>query len=163
MNSVEFYQELENPELGDINEAQGMLKLNGHIMEVGSINEVFIWCSALPETSSSVLKSLNPSYDAIVRVLDVNEFVRRIVTTAKTEGYTLHSHIEKVNYNRGEEVSKEALNEQLWHHNVFQKSPDYSHQSEYRLSFSNFTIKRIDKKHLDISLGNCNDIIEIET
>ena len=161
LNSVEFYQALENPELGDRNEAKGMLKLDGHPMEVGSANEVFIWCSAIPGTSPDILKSLNPSYDAIVLVRDVEEFVKRIVSTAKSEGYELYPHIGKVNYNRGEEVSKVALNSQQWHHNVFQKSWDYSHQEEYRLSFSNLTLQRIDKKHLDLSLGNCNDIIEI--
>lgn len=163
LNSVEFYQALENPELGDSNEAKGMLKLNGHPMEVGSTNEVFIWCSAIPETSPDILKSLNPSYDAIVRVLNVDEFVKRIISNVESLGYTLHPHIGKVNYNRGEEVSKEVLNDQQWHHNVFQKSPDYSHQEEYRLSFSNVTFQRIDKEHIDLSLGNCNDIIEIET
>lgn len=163
LHSVEFYQALENSELGDKNEAQGMLKLYGHPMEVGSATEVFIWCSAIPEASPENLKGLNPSYDAIVRVHDIEEFVKRIVSTAKSGGYTLYPHVGKVKYNRGEEVSKDELNNQQWHHNVFQKSPDYSHQEEYRLSFSNFTLQQIDKKHIDLSLGNCNDIIEIET
>ena len=163
LNSVKFYRALENPELGDRNEAKGMLKLNGHPMEVGSVNEVFIWCSAIPEASPEILKGLNPSYDAVVRIYDVEKFVKRIVSTAKNDGYTLFPQIGKMNYNRGEEVSTDVLNKQQWHHNVFQKSLDYAHQEEYRLSFSNITFKRIAKKYLDLSLDNCNDIIEIET
>ena len=163
LNSVEFYQTLENPELGDINEAKGMLKVDGHPMEVGSVNEVFIWCSSIPEASPKILKDLNDSYDAIVRIHDVEKFVTRIVSTAKLAGLILYPQLGKVNYNRGEEVSKEALNNQRWHYNVFQKSSDYAHQVEYRLSFSNITFQRIEKSHLDLSLGKCNDIIAIET
>jgi hypothetical protein len=163
LNSVEFYQALENPELGDRNEAKGTLKVDGHSMEVGSGNEVFLWCSAIPEASPEILKRLDASYDAIVRIHDVEKFVKRIVSTAKLAGYILYPHLGKVNYNRGEEVSKDVLNKQRWHYNVFQKSSGYAHQMEYRLSFSNFTFQRIDKKHLDLSLGKCNDIIMIET
>ncbi len=161
LNSVEIYQALDNPELGDKNEAKGMLQLEGDPMETGSVNPVFIWCSAIPEASPENLKGLNPSYDAIVRVYDIEKFVKRIVSTAQFEKYTLYPHVGKVKYNRGEDVSKDELNNQQWHYNVFQKSPDYSHQKEYRLSF--YTCQQIDKKYIDLSLGNCNDIIEIET
>ncbi|GAB6910093.1 conserved hypothetical protein [Desulfosarcina cetonica] len=163
LSSVKFYQGLENPELGDRNEAKGMLKVDGHPMEVGSGNEVFIWCSAIPEASPKVLKRLDASYDAIARIHDVEKFVKRIVLTAKLAGYKLYPHLGKVNYNRGETVSKDVLNNQRWHYNVFQKSSDYAHQMEYRLSFTNVTFQRIDKNHLDIFLGKCNDIITIET
>ncbi len=163
LNSVGFYQKLENPELGDTNEAKGMLKLNGHPMEVDSANEVFIWCSAKPDTSTEVLKSLNRSYDAIVRINNVEEFANRIISAARSSGYNLAPHLGQINYNRGEEVSKDVLNDQKWHHNIFQKSMDYSHQKEYRMSFSNFTFQPINKSCLDITLGNCSDILDIET
>ena len=42
LNSIKFYQSVENAELGDTNEGNGMLRMNGHPMESGSINEVFI-------------------------------------------------------------------------------------------------------------------------
>ncbi len=163
LNSIEFYQNLENPELGDVNEAKGMLKLDGHPMECGSVNEVFIWCSAIPEASPKILKGLNDSYDAIVRIHDAEKFVNRIVSTAKLADFILYPHLGKVKYNRGEEVTKEAHNNQRWHYNVFQKSSGYAHQMEYRLSFTNVTFKRIEKKYLDLSLGKCRDIITIET
>lgn len=162
LNSAYFYQTLEDPELGDRNEAKGMLKLNGHPIETSSINELFIWCSAIPEASPKILKSLNPSYDVIVRIYNVDEFVKRIVSTAKSRNYALYPHIGRVKYNRGKEVSKDVLNNQQWHYNVFQKSSNYAHQEEYRLSFSNINFKRIEKNYLDLSLGKCSDIIEIE-
>lgn len=162
LSSVEYYQDIENPEIGDINEGNGMLMLNGHPMATGSANDVFIWCSAEPDTSPEVLRNLNPSYDAIIRILNPEEFVKRIISTAKLAGYRLTPHIGKVNYNRGEEVSRDVLNNQQWHYNVFQKSNDYVHQREYRMSFSNFTFQKIETKHLKLRLGNCCDIIVIE-
>lgn len=163
LNSVNFYHALESQELGDTNEGKGMFKLSGQPMEVGSVNEVFIWCTAKPDTDTEVLKSLNTSYNAIVRILNIEEFVKRIISTAKSDDYNLTPHIGKVIYNRGVEVSKDVLNNQQWHHNVFQKDKNYSHQQEYRMSFSNFTFRQINKNHLDLSLGICSDIIEIET
>ena len=50
LHSFDYYQLLENPELGDKNEGQGLYYLNGHPMETGSSNEVFIWCGSLPAT-----------------------------------------------------------------------------------------------------------------
>lgn len=161
LHSFDFYQVIENSEIGDINEGNSMLMLNEHPMSTGSANEVFIWCSADPDTSPEVLKRLDPSYDAIIRILNPKEFVKRIIYTAKADGYTLTPHVGKVNYNRGEKVSRDVLNEQQWHHNVFQKSKDYAHQREYRMSFSNFTFQKIENNFLELMLGNCCDIIEI--
>ena len=69
----------------------------------------------------------------------------------------------KIQYNRGDEVTKEVLNEQKWHANVFQKDSRYSHQQEYRFAFSNFTFNEIGFDHLDLVLGDCSDIIKILT
>jgi len=163
LSSIEYYQSLEKPELGDQNEGQGTFELNGHAMESGSINEVYIWCSAIPSTNPDILKSLSSNYDTIIRVIEVEEFVNRIRKAAMSKGYDLMPHMGAVIYNRGEEVTKKVLNDQKWHHNVFQKGNEFSHQEEYRVAFCNFTFDKIGLGHLDLELGNCSDIIKIET
>ena len=71
LSSTKYYQKLEKLELGDRNEGLGMLRLEGHQIESSSVNEVYIWCCAYPETSINVLKSLNkPAYDIIICILD---------------------------------------------------------------------------------------------
>lgn len=162
LNSVEFYQKLESTELGDTNEGKGMSKLGGHPIHFDSTNEVFIWCAALPNTSFDVLKRLNPTYDTIIRIANINEFIHRISNALKDRSLSVFPHIGKVIYERGMEVTKEALNNQIWHYNVFQKSKAYKHQREYRLSFTNMSFQRTNKKFLDIQLGNCFDIVRIE-
>ncbi|KHE90360.1 MAG: hypothetical protein K8F52_18615 [Candidatus Scalindua rubra] len=160
--SVRYYQVLENPELGDANESCGMLRHNGNPMEIGSTNEVFIWCSAMPNTSIDVLKSLDKTYDTIIRISNVEEFASRIMTALKELKYTfLPPHLGQVKYNRGEEVSQETLNNQKWHCNIFQKSSEFVHQNEYRMSFVNISSNQISKEYLDINIGNCNDIVQI--
>jgi len=140
-----------------------MLRRNGNPMETGSTNEVFIWCSAMPDTSIEVLKGLNKTYDTIIRVSDVEDFVSRIMTALKELQYAFLLHLGKVAYNRGEEVSQKMFNNQKWHYNIFQKSSDFVHQNEYRMSFTNISFNRIGKDYLDINIGNCNDIVQIET
>lgn len=160
LNSIRFYQSLENAELGDRNEGNGMLRLNGRPMESGSVNEVFIWCSALNTTPHEILKGFSANYDTIIEIMDVVEFTKRIQKAALDVGYDLTPHLGLVQYNRGEEVTKKVLNEQKWHSNVFQKDGGYSHQQEYRFAFSNFTFNHIGSDYIDLVLGNCNDIIQ---
>ena len=45
--SLAYYRKLENSVLGDPNDGEGMLRMNGHPYEVGSINSVYAWCSSL--------------------------------------------------------------------------------------------------------------------
>jgi hypothetical protein len=163
LNSVGYYQKHENPGLGDANEGCGMFRLNENPMETGSINEVFIWCSAMPNTSIEILRNLNTAYNAIIRISDIEAFVLRIITALKRLGYTFHPHLGWVTYNRGEEVSKLILNDQKWHYNIFQKSTEFINQNEYRMSFTNISFKLIGKDSLDINIGNCDDIVQIET
>ncbi|GEM_PF-1902305 len=163
LSAVEYYQSLEHPELGDNNEAKGVLRVDGHEMKAGSANEVYIWCAATSDAPYSKLKGLYSSYNSILHVRDVAEFVRRILSAARDNGYRLYPHLGKVNYNRGKEVSIDVLNGQKFHYNVFQKSPTYAHQKEYRLSFTNVSRERIGNKHIDLEIGNCRDIIDVET
>lgn len=163
LNSIKFYHALENADLGDQNEGNGMLRVNGHPMESGSINEVFIWCSALDSTPHATLKCFNTNYDTIIQLTDPVEFAKRIRKAALDKGYDLMPHLGHIQYNRGDEVTKKELNEQKWYANVFQKGSSYSHQQEYRFAFSNFTFNEIGLDHLDLVIGACNDIIKIVT
>ncbi len=162
LSSVRYYQVLEKPELGDANESCGMLRRNGNPIETGSTNEVFIWCSAMPDTSIDVLKSLDKTYDTIIRISNVEDFASRIMIALKELKYTfLPPNLGQVKYNRGVEVSHEMLNNQKWHSNIFQKGSEFVHQNEYRMSFVNISSNQIGKEYLDINLGNCNDIVQI--
>ncbi len=161
--SIKYYQTLESHELGDVNEGRGMLHLNGHQMQMGSTNEVFIWCGALPNTSVATLKGLNSSYNTIIRITNVIEFTNRIVCALYDFGFKWHTHLGQVTYNRGDEVSKETLNRQKWHYNIFQKSAKYEHQREYRLAFTNISFQQINKKWIALSIGSSKDIMKMET
>lgn len=172
LRSVQYYQKLESSELGDRNEGQGMFKLHGDPIEMDSLNKVFIWCSSYSDTDPDVLKNLDPSYDTIIHMQNVKGFVDRIVSTARSKGYTLQPHIGAISYNRGDEVSKVVLDNQKWHYNIFQKDKSYAHQKEYRLSFTNCprlssTKVAFDKNdiccdYLDLELGDCRNIIDVE-
>lgn len=163
LNYINFYHNLENPDLGDKNEGRGMLRVNGHPMESGSINEVFVWCSALDSTPHATLKSFKTNYDTVIQITDPIEFTKRIRKTAKDKGYDLMPHLGQIQYNRGDEVTNQELNSQKWHANVFQKECSYSHQQEYRFAFSNYTFDEIGLEYLDLILGNCSGIIKIIT
>ncbi|MGD0274826.1 MAG: hypothetical protein ABSB79_02045 [Syntrophales bacterium] len=162
LNSIEYYETIENPELGDVNEGKGMLRLNGHLMQTGSVNEVFIWCSALPGTSASILKEIDPSYDTMICITDVVEFTKRIFSALKDYGYRWLPWRGQVTYNRDIEVSKKTLNNQDWQFNIFQKSAKHKHQREYRMSFTNVSVQRKKEKWIDISMGYSGDIMTIE-
>jgi hypothetical protein len=161
--SVDYYQTLESPELGDVHEGRGMLRLNGHPMQMGSINEVFIWCGALPNISAATLKGLSSSYNTIIRITNVVEFTKRIVCALNDFGCKWHTHLGQVTYNRGDEVSKETLKNQKWHYNIFQKSAEYEHQREYRLAFTNISFQQINKKWIELSIESSKDIMKMET
>lgn len=163
LSSIEFYQSLENPELGDRDEGIGLLNVNGHPMESRSVNEVYIWCCASPRASHSTLLSLSQTYDTIIRVHKIEKFVHKILEAARKQGHDLTPHIGAVNYNRMEDVTQKVLNEQKWHHNVFQKCERFLHQDEYRIAFGNYTFNKIGQDHIDLALGDCSDIIKIET
>jgi len=163
LSSIEYFQKLESDELGDINEGQGLLRLNGNPMNMGSVNEVYIWCAALPNTPLDILMRLSSNYDTIIKITDVEAFSKRISNALKTNGLNFHTHIGEVTYNHGENVTRKQLNNQKWHFNVFQKRNEYSHQNEFRLTFTNIASRKICKNHIEVSIGNCEDIVVIET
>ncbi|GAB4188842.1 MAG: hypothetical protein Tsb002_15410 [Wenzhouxiangellaceae bacterium] len=162
LNSTSFYQNLESKDLGDFNEGRGMFKMNGHEMNVGTINDVYIWCSALPDTSKEVLLSLEESYNCIITINDTLQFVKRVSRALKDKGLKMWPHIGTVKYSRGKEVSKEALNSQKFNYNIFQKADNYSHHNEFRISFMNVTTNKLGTNPIDIEIGNCKELVTIE-
>lgn len=165
LNSVLFYQKLESEELGDRNEGLGMLRLDGHELNMGTANEVFIWCAALPGTPKETLLGLDKNYDCIVAVSNTQELVSRLSQALKEKGLKMDAHIGFVNYNRGNEVSSEELELQKFNYNIFQKSKEYRHQREFRISFSNLKlgIDVLGSQPIDLTLGDCKELIAIES
>ncbi len=162
LNSIFFYHNLESKDLGDMNEGRGMLRMNGHEMDIGTINDVYIWCSALPNTSKETLLSLDKNYDCIITINDTLQFVKRISLALEKRDLIMHPHIGSVIYNRGDEVSKESLSSQQFNYNIFQKVDDYSHQKEFRVSFINVTTNKLGVEPIDIEIGNCKELVTIE-
>jgi hypothetical protein len=163
LNSINYYHDLESPELGDSNEGKGQWYLDGEQMDRGSSNEVFIWCAACPDTSHETLKGLEKNYDSIVTINNIEEFVHRISSSLRSRELKLHPHIGTITYDRGTSVTKEELNSKKWHCNVFQKNPLYAHQNELRLVYTNVSMERINQEYIDISIGECSDIVHVQT
>ena len=162
LNIVDYYQSLESNELGDLYEGMGLLYLGTEPMHAGSSNEVFIWCAALPDTPHEILINLKNTYDSIVTVTNIKEFVARISESLRCLGFILIPHLGAISYNRGMSVLKGELNCQKHQYNMFQKDLLYKHQNEYRFAFINSSFKQINKKHIDLSIGECSDIIHVQ-
>jgi len=158
LNSVDYYQKLENEELGDRLEGLGELVFSNHPYSISSGNPVFIWCSALPDSDFDTLLNLDKKYDSIIRINDPLEFSLRIFSALSKIYKIAPPHVGMVNYNRSVEVDKNTLNSQPWHWNLFQKRLIYSHQNEYRFTFTDLSYKADSRKPLDINIGNCEDI-----
>lgn len=163
LNSVEHYRRVESDELGDSHEGRGIFHVDGHQYTSASVNEVYIWCCALPDTSVDVLKNLSSTYDCIITIMDPIKFTMRINAELRKLGIVFLPHLGKVAYTRGAEVSKRVLNAQKFSYNIFQKATVHAHQAEYRLSFTNVSFRRLELQHLDLELGDCSDVVRIET
>lgn len=163
LNSVEHYRRVDNPELGDRNEGQGVFYINGRKYTAESCNDVYIWCCALPDTSQDILGSLSPAYDCIITITDPIKFTKRVCSQLNKLDVVFAPHVGEVAYTREAEVSKQVLNSQKYSYNIFQKGILHAHQAEYRLSFSNISFRRLNRQNLDLILGNCNDVVRIET
>ena len=162
LNSIEYYHHIESNELGDKNEGRGLFHLGSDPIKTESSNEVFIWCSALPDTSHKTLTNLNNCYDSIISICNVEEFVIRISASLRDMGFLLTPQVGAVSYNRGHVTTKEELNSQKWQYNVFQKDAMYAHQCEFRLAFTNSSFSRINNEYIDLSIGECSDIVHVQ-
>ena len=162
--SLESYRRWEDAVLGDPNDGKGMFHMKGHPYNIGSSNHVYAWCAAQPYiTPERVLILASQSgYDCLVRIHQPKILIRRVKTSLLAIDRNLLLHCSEVLYNRGSEVDKATLNSQKFHFNVFQKDPIFSDDCEYRLSLTNAGLKTQLKDHIDIELGDCSDIMNIE-
>ncbi len=159
---LSFYQALESDELGDRQEGQGELRINSHPYSLTSLNENFIWCCANPDSQYSTLLDLDDKYDVVIKVLDTVEFVKRIANALREKGYNFSMpQVGRVSYNRTSEITLDSLQSQIWQWNVFQKSPSFQHQNEYRFAFSGLSFELPKGEAIGLSIGNCGDIIEL--
>ncbi|MES9854546.1 MAG: hypothetical protein ABW170_22245 [Candidatus Thiodiazotropha sp. L084R] len=162
LRPLSYYREIELPEIGDVNEGNGQWHMEGNPMELGSVNEDYVWCGSLSDTDRETLLGLDGKYDTVVHISDVSLFTQRIAETARDTGWQLAPHIGQVNYDRGREVSKSQLQALPWQSNVFQKDLQYAHQREYRLAFTETSLKGRREEYIDLLLGDCSEFISIE-
>lgn len=164
LGSLGSYQRWENQELGDPNDGEGLLRMDGHPYPTGSGNPVFAWCMAYPQISGERLCVLAKAggYDCVVRISSPEELFRRVRRSLRKAGANLWLHCGAVTYNREQEVDKATLNSQPFRFNVFQKDARFQEDREYRLSVTDCGFAFREKDSLDLTLGDCRDIMELE-
>ena len=161
IQSISYFHTLENRNLGDPNEGKGLFTFNGRPMQTSYGNEVFVWCTALPDTSNERLLAFSEKYDTIIKIESVEIFLERLLRAIIKRKLPTPIHCGRVVYNRGIEVTKDVLNNQKWAFNIFQKDTYYQHQNEYRFSLTNVVFKKPIGDYIDLQMGNCSDIISI--
>ncbi len=161
---LECYRRWENAVLGDPNDGEGMFRMKGHPYNVGSSNQVYAWCAAQSDITPERVRVLasHGGYDCLVRIHQPRTLIQRVRIALLSKDRNLLLHCAEVSYNRGSEVDKATLNSQKFHFNVFQKDPRFSEDCEYRLSFTDTGLKSQLKKHIELEVGDCSDIMDIE-
>jgi len=164
LHKLEYYQKWENQQLGDSNEGIGLYHLDGHPIETGSLNDVYVWCASLPVIAPERISLIAQygNYDSIIKVSGPEELFKRVKNylSIQMKGFWLHCG--RVNYDRGTAVDKKELNSQRFHFNVFQKALKLKEDMEYRISVINFTSSPLFGDNLDLLLGDCSDIVTME-
>ena len=163
--NLEEYRKWENEVLGDINDGNGMYTMKGHEYNTGSANEIFAWCSSLATISNKRVLEIAESnnYECTIEISSPLELFQRIskaLTTEYNGDFILHCG--PVAYDRGSEVDKGILNSQQFHFNVFQKGTNFQEDSEYRLSLTNYSLKKNYGIGVFVNIGNCSDIVQIK-
>ncbi len=162
--SLEYYRKWENAVLGDPNDGEGLFHMNAHPFAVGSSNPVYAWCASLPEITVERLLDLakHGKYDCIVRIREPEVLLQRVRLALRQKADELLLHCGEVFYDRGNEVDKETLNSQKFHFNVFQKSPRFMQDREYRMSLTDVSVRPNPREYVDLLVGDCSDIMDIE-
>ena len=101
-------------------------------------------------------------YNCVVRIYEPLTLIRRVHAALAKGRKTLLLHCGEVSYNRGAEVDKATLNSQKFHFNAFQKDPSFSEDMEYRFSLTDAHVRAEFKRHIDLWIGECSDIMDIE-
>lgn len=162
--SLAIYREWENEILGDPNDGEGMFHMGGHPYSVGYLNPVYAWCASLPRISDDRIRLMAAygNYNCVVCVHDLPAIIQRIRAVLQGMNNHLYLRDSEIIYNRGAEVDQHTLNSQIHGFNVFQKSPDFAHDMEYRLSLTDASLRPEKEDYIDLVIENCSDIISIE-
>ena len=164
MRRLAYYRQLEKPTLGDPEEGLGLLKFNGRLMHSNSMKDIFVWCTSLLSIAPTRFMQIaeEGNYDCRVRILDPQTFFSRICICLRQNHRGFNIHCGHIIYNRREEVDQKTLHSQKWNSNVFQKPPGSKDDQEYRISVQNCTDTPLPVEGLDLTIGNCSDILSIE-
>lgn len=153
---LDHYKSLEEDSgLGDKNEGKGLFLYNGHHIETGSSFSQYVFCMSLPTANPTRLLGIN-NYDTILEI-------KTLGLLSKVRAYfpsTYWMQSGSVQYNRGEEVTKQTLNNQQFNFNAFQKNPNYRYQQEYRFSII-YSPHEYYCEYLEVFLGDCSNIISV--
>jgi hypothetical protein len=162
--SLASYREWENAVLGDPNDGEGMFRMRGHPYDIGSSNPVYAWCASLPTITPDrmLLLAQHGGYNSVVQIHEPLTLIRRVHAALAKGRTSLLLHCGEVSYNRGAEVDKATLNSQKFHFNVFQKAPSFAADMEYRFSLTDAHVRAEFKSHIDLCIGQCSDIMDIE-
>lgn len=165
--NLECYRKMEASLLRDPSEGVGCLNLNGHPMHTHSLNYEYAWCASLASISASRTHDLAlcGKYNCRVRIQEPAKLIERI-NEAINEHYnstsTLHLTFAKVIYDKGKETDPSEL-PNLHSRFLFQKHLSFSEDHEYRLILTDMETKSMPRDHIDLIIGNCSDIIVIES
>jgi len=164
--SLEFYRKMENAALGDPNDGKGMFRVKGDPYTIDSSNNIYAWCAALPVITPERIAVLakHGKYDCLIRIHQPKILLHRVIIVLLANGGKLHLRLQcaEVSYNRGSEIDKATLNSQQFHFNVFQKDPRFAEDKEYRLFMTDVQPESEPRNHIDIQVGDCSDIMDIE-
>jgi hypothetical protein len=164
LSHADIYQKMENPQLGDPHDTKGMFTMAGHQYPTGTVNPVFVYSMALNTISNKRVIEIAHSegYDCVLIIQYPQAFFRKIKQALLRRGRQYWVHCGTVKYNRGAQVTMKALNSQQFNHNVFQKSPSFRRDKEYRLSVSDLSFHPRRGQYINLALGRCVGIVKIE-
>ena len=110
-----------------------------------------------------LLLAQHGGYDCKVVISNPKEFITRVNNwlSEHKKGFQLHCGL--VTYNRCVNVNKATANDQKFNFNVFQKSAKFQEDREYRLAITETPVSESHGKYLDLEIGNCDDIVSLNT
>lgn len=164
LNSLTFHQNLERQKHSDSHTVIGSSSTTPQTFSTTNINKSFIWCGALPNTKTSVLLGLDETYDVVIKITNIEDFIARITNALVLKGYGMAMpRLGKLSYHHRDAVCEdnESENDPLWRRYTFQKPIKYNHQNEYRLVYTDTTSTLSADEPIDLVIGPCADIIEI--
>ncbi len=164
LNSLTYHQNLERQKHNDSSTVNGTLSITPQTPNANTTNKSFIWCSALPNTKTSVLLGLDETYDVVIKITNIEDFIARITNALVLKGYAMAMpRLGKLSYHHRDAVCEDnvSVNDPLWRRYTFQKPIKYNHQNEFRLVYTDTTSTLSADEPIDLVIGPCADIIEI--